>query len=178
MKSFLASLVICGSLFSSLAVIQGCRTEQTSLKAPVLERLLLAPDLVPKNCRIKVLSQSRSPQEPKRNPWLTSDPHFVRAFTEKTFGKEVDPRSVERVLFSVYIEKRGNNEIGLFGWQFKSHQSARRAERILVERWPDSHGSMFSTFRKGEALVWLWCDPMVSGQSFGELKDEIARALK
>ncbi len=86
------------------------------------------------------------------NPYLSSNPEFVKSFAGQLLNYDQTLTSaVTSGLFSVFD---GEHEIGLFGLEFDSERSAAVADSLLKSDNPDL--SRFRVFQKNKLLIQLW----------------------
>ncbi len=86
------------------------------------------------------------------NPYLSSNPGFVKSFAGQLLNYDQTlANAVTSGLFSVF---EGEHEIGLFGLEFDSEQSAATADSLLKSDNPDL--SRFRVFQKNKLLIQLW----------------------
>ena len=117
-----------------------------------LEHFIFKDYELPDGCRLKTVEKDELPFGAQSNPYLSSDRQFLDNFAKKMFRDEESLVAATRTaLFSVYWS---DNEIGIFGFQFNSEESAQKAANFLNT---DIRGDN-ACYSEGKVVIFLWND--------------------
>ncbi|MBX2826526.1 MAG: hypothetical protein KTR22_00075 [Flavobacteriaceae bacterium] len=121
---------------------------------PTLEDFVFTQELLPKNCSFKEVTEgARLPCKATTNPYVSNDPAFVNCFAGMMLRDEALTQKVKKALFSVYMD---TNEVGVFGLEADSEESALQIVAHLEDKAPNDEGS--SLLQSGPIVILLWQD--------------------
>src|SRR5581483_2813916 len=124
-----ASVVLILFLFAIAAAPLNAADGAAAERFPLLNRLTPPDATLPRGCSV---AKGSSPVEGLTNRLITTNPGLIM-FMDGPLTEAVGT-NIEAMYYGVYREKA---EIGVFGWAFKSQETAKQARDKLVEKYPD-----------------------------------------
>jgi hypothetical protein len=169
------TLHICSTPVFVAIVATGLTTiaQETVVNHSFLHQLTIPEDSLPAGCEIQEIPPDALPVKNLKNRSITTDP---RAFVigDERLDPLIDAKSVEAMYLAIYQEK---NDFGIFGWAFRSTDSAKDAHRKLAASYANEPGRM-RFWLLDKYVVWLWRDPGVSHSCFDSFSTHIQHVLE
>lgn len=138
--------------------------DDDAAKYPFLAELNIPKDRLPKGCEIVDLPADAAPGLGLKNYSVTTD---ARAFLigDEKFKELIDPNDVEAIYLALYKEK---NDLGIFGWTFKSDDAAKATATKMKKRYA-KQSEQIRVWQVKKNVVFLWCDPGTTNGCFIQL---------
>jgi hypothetical protein len=131
---------------------------------PLLAQLTLPADALPAGTQIQEIPPDALPVKGLQNRSITTDPNAFQIGDER-LKDIIDPNQVAAMYLALYKER---NDLGIFGWAFKSNSAARNTYRKLVEGYAEPDSMLF--WHVDNYVVWLWRDDGTTDSCFREFE--------
>jgi hypothetical protein len=122
----------------------------------LLAQLSLPKDKLPEGCEIR-----DDPKKRVKNRSIITDPKVLGAVIDD-FDGLFDLETLEAAYLAVYKEK---NELGVFGWRFRTADAATAAHKKLKQQFA-KESERTRLWLMNKDVVWLWRDPGTTDECF------------
>lgn len=168
------------SILAAIAAVERSPAEKPAAEYPLLARLTLPKDSLPADCEIPDILEmpadeipgipaDATPLKGLKNRSITTNPKAFLIGDER-LKELIDAKQVEAMYLALYEEGNGpGNDVGVFGWAFKTENAARKTRKRLAASYANEP-KRYGFWQVENYVVWLWRDTGVTDASFRQLE--------